>query len=115
MVCLDWSLPKDDKPDTPTMLFLPGLTGESQADYIQGFVRSANSLGVRSVVFNYRGLGGIPLKVGIVPNYLITNLKFIQAHSSLYYHPVTNLEFSSLCHINFLNRLPRKMASNNRI
>lgn len=62
MVCLDWSLPKDDKPDTPTMLFLPGLTGESQADYIQGFVRSANSLGVRSVVFNYRGLGGIPLK-----------------------------------------------------
>lgn len=46
----------------PCVLILPGLTGESQAEYIKCLVFAAQQTGMRVVVFNNRGLGGIGLK-----------------------------------------------------
>ena len=68
-VCLDWidSASKDkgskgsDK--DAIVLFLPGLTGDSQSEYIKSFVNVARgNLGARCVVFNNRGRGGHTLK-----------------------------------------------------
>lgn len=60
-VALDW-LEDGIEPTAPLILILPGLTGESQAEYIKCLVMSAKKTGMRTVVFNYRGLG-VPLKV----------------------------------------------------
>ncbi|XP_055374370.1 protein ABHD1 [Condylostylus longicornis] len=60
-VALDW-LESGCKSDSPVIIILPGLTGESQAEYIKCLVTAANNAGIRAVVFNNRGLGGIPLK-----------------------------------------------------
>uniref|UniRef100_A0A1B0CY64 Putative phospholipase abhd3 n=1 Tax=Lutzomyia longipalpis TaxID=7200 RepID=A0A1B0CY64_LUTLO len=60
-VALDW-LEDGCEPDAPLILILPGLTGESQAEYIKCLVTAANLTGIRTVVFNNRGLGGIMLK-----------------------------------------------------
>lgn len=60
-VALDWM--EDGCLDrSPVIVILPGLTGESQAEYIKCLVIAANQVGIRTVVFNNRGLG-IPLKV----------------------------------------------------
>ncbi|KAL1123579.1 hypothetical protein AAG570_002655 [Ranatra chinensis] len=62
-VCLDWLDPYDGcPPETPTVIILPGLTGASQANYVKGLALSAKRIGVRTVVFNQRGIGGISLK-----------------------------------------------------
>jgi abhydrolase domain-containing protein 1/3 len=45
------------------VLVLPGLTGNSQAEYIKSLMRAAQSEGLRCVVLNNRGLGGVDLKV----------------------------------------------------
>lgn len=60
-VALDWM---DDNcaDDSPCIIILPGLTGESQAEYIKCLVYAANNIGLRVVVFNNRGLGGMVLK-----------------------------------------------------
>ncbi|XP_026471026.1 phospholipase ABHD3-like [Ctenocephalides felis] len=58
---LDW-LETGCDPKSPVILILPGLTGESQAEYIKCLALSANSIGVRCVVFNNRGLAGVQLK-----------------------------------------------------
>lgn len=60
-VALDW-LEDDCDKMAPIIVILPGLTGESQAEYIKCLVINANRHGIRSCVFNNRGLG-IPLKV----------------------------------------------------
>ncbi|XP_063699206.1 phospholipase ABHD3 isoform X3 [Culicoides brevitarsis] len=60
-VALDW-LETNCAPDSPLIIILPGLTGESQAEYIKCLVMSANRVGIRTVVFNQRGLGGVTLK-----------------------------------------------------
>lgn len=62
-VALDWDHPTKADENTPIILILPGLTGDSQASYVKKFVISGVDEGFRMVVFNYRGLGGIPLKV----------------------------------------------------
>lgn len=62
-VALDWDYPTKADENTPIILILPGLTGDSQASYVKKFVISGVDEGFRMVVFNYRGLGGIPLKV----------------------------------------------------
>lgn len=60
-VALDW-LETDCVADAPIIIILPGLTGESQADYIKCLVTQANHRGIKCVVFNNRGLGGLTLK-----------------------------------------------------
>jgi len=62
-ICLDWLDPYENCPlNTPTVVILPGLTGASKADYVKGLVLAAQSIGLRTVVFNQRGIGGISLK-----------------------------------------------------
>ncbi|XP_017866835.1 PREDICTED: phospholipase ABHD3 isoform X1 [Drosophila arizonae] len=60
-VALDW-LEEGCDERAPCVLILPGLTGESQAEYIKCLVFAAQQAGMRAVVFNNRGLGGIELK-----------------------------------------------------
>lgn len=60
-VALDW-MDEGCASDAPIVLILPGLTGESQAEYIKCLVLAAQAIGLRTVVFNNRGLGGMPLK-----------------------------------------------------
>lgn len=60
-VALDW-MEQSCTDRAPLIIILPGLTGESQAEYIKCLVIAAQEIGVRTVVFNNRGLG-IPLKV----------------------------------------------------
>ncbi|CAG2174331.1 unnamed protein product, partial [Oppiella nova] len=51
----------DDESLKPIALFLPGLTGDSQTEYIKSKVPVAHELGYRSVVFNNRGRGNMKL------------------------------------------------------
>lgn len=60
-VALDWLETNCDE-DSPIIIILPGLTGESQAEYCKCLVYSANKIKIRCCVFNNRGLGGIALK-----------------------------------------------------
>lgn len=61
-VALDWS-EKNASADSPVILCLPGLTGSSQTEYVKELVLASSKMGVRIVVFNNRGLGGLQLKV----------------------------------------------------
>lgn len=62
-VCLDWISENNIEEDAPICLFLPGLTGDSQSEYIKSFVNVARwQLKARCVVFNNRGRGGHGLK-----------------------------------------------------
>lgn len=60
-MALDW-LETGCADDAPVILILPGLTGESQAEYIKCLVTQANLKGIKCCVFNNRGLGGVALK-----------------------------------------------------
>lgn len=64
-MALDWAeaAPGPDDGPRPVVLVLPGLTGGSQADYVRCLVAAAHQLGAHCVVFNNRGLGGLPLTV----------------------------------------------------
>jgi len=61
-VALDWA-EKDCSITSPIVVILPGLTGGSQAEYIKCLVSAARKNGIRCVIFNNRGLGGLQLKV----------------------------------------------------
>lgn len=61
-VALDW-LEGGCSAGSPIIIILPGLAGESQAEYVKCLVNSASCIKLRVVVFNNRGLGGISLKV----------------------------------------------------
>jgi abhydrolase domain-containing protein 1/3 len=63
-LALDW-LEQGLEPKSPLVLVLPGLTGNSQAEYIKSLMRAAQQEGFRCVVLNNRGLGGLDLKVAI--------------------------------------------------
>ena len=65
-VGLDWGVLGDEvlaKKDTPVMLILPGIVGNSKDNYILHLVEDGFQQGYRPVVFNQRGNGGIKLKV----------------------------------------------------
>ncbi|XP_043253650.1 phospholipase ABHD3 [Colletes gigas] len=60
-VALDWA-EEGSSATSPIVIILPGLTGASQAEYIKCLVSSAKKVGIRCVIFNNRGLGGVELK-----------------------------------------------------
>ncbi|XP_018338759.1 PREDICTED: phospholipase ABHD3 [Trachymyrmex septentrionalis] len=60
-VALDWA-EKDCSITSPIVVILPGLTGGSQAEYIKCLVSAVRKNGIRCVIFNNRGLGGLQLK-----------------------------------------------------
>ncbi|XP_077286849.1 abhydrolase domain containing Hydr1 [Arctopsyche grandis] len=60
-VALDW-MDKGCAKNSPIVIILPGLTGGSQAEYIKCLVNGGVSIGIRCVIFNNRGLGGMELK-----------------------------------------------------
>jgi len=62
VVGLDWMETVDDGPDQPIVLFLPGITGSSQSEYIKALVNVACKDRARCLVFNFRGRGGLGLK-----------------------------------------------------
>lgn len=64
-VALDWLEPfkRPNDMDDVTILFLPGLTGDSKCEYVRASSLAIQKSGFRIVVFNYRGIGGIELKV----------------------------------------------------
>jgi len=65
-VSLDWmesTAPFEGEEEfRPTIILLPGLTGDSNSNYLRTLVQQARKTGYRSVVFNNRGRGGIQLK-----------------------------------------------------
>ncbi|XP_059481158.1 protein ABHD1 [Neocloeon triangulifer] len=61
-LALDWLDPDDCSLKVPLVLVLPGLTGNSQAEYIKSLMLAARAQGFRCVVLNNRGLGGVDLK-----------------------------------------------------
>lgn len=64
-VALDWA-EKDCSATSPIVIILPGLTGGSQSEYIKCLVSAAKKVGIRCVIFNNRGLGGMKLKVEFI-------------------------------------------------
>ncbi|XP_058804046.1 phospholipase ABHD3-like [Phymastichus coffea] len=60
-VALDWA-EENSSPASPIVIILPGLTGASQAEYIRCLVYAAKNSGMRCVIFNYRGMGGVKIK-----------------------------------------------------
>lgn len=61
-VALDWQVNDFSGDDIPIVVILPGLLGDSQAEYVRCLATKAKQIGVRAVVFNYRGFG-VPLTV----------------------------------------------------
>ncbi|XP_047430276.1 phospholipase ABHD3-like isoform X2 [Mugil cephalus] len=62
-ISLDWvdnraSVTYPESSTRPTVLILPGLTGNSQQSYVLHAIHQATRRGYRCVVFNNRGLGG---------------------------------------------------------
>ncbi|KAM7395416.1 hypothetical protein PAMA_006937 [Pampus argenteus] len=62
-ISLDWvdnqaSVAYPESSTRPTVLILPGLTGNSQQSYVLHAIRQASGHGYRCVVFNNRGFGG---------------------------------------------------------
>lgn len=64
-MALDWLEPNNHFNDMhdATIIFLPGLTGDSKCEYVRATSLAVQKSGFRIVVFNYRGIGGIELKV----------------------------------------------------
>ncbi|KZC11941.1 PREDICTED: phospholipase ABHD3 isoform X1 [Dufourea novaeangliae] len=60
-VALDWA-EEGSSVTSPIVIILPGLTGASQAEYIKCLVSAAKKVGIRCMIFNNRGLGGVELK-----------------------------------------------------
>jgi len=80
-----------DDESKPIALFLPGLTGDSQTEYVKSLVPAAHQLGYRPVVFNNRGRGNMKL---LTPRlYCAANdddLKLVLDHLR-FYNPKTKI------------------------
>lgn len=70
-----------------TILFLPGLTGDSKCEYVRATSLAVQKSGFRIVVFNYRGIGGIELKVITIFN--LWNKKIISWIQFLWFKSIT--------------------------
>lgn len=63
-LAIDWLYPKYKGPQNlVTVIILPGITGDSQSEYVRETVNELFEKGYCCVVFNYRGRGGVKLKV----------------------------------------------------
>lgn len=64
-MALDWLEPTEHPNNMydATILFLPGLTGDSKCEYVRATSLAIQKSGFRIAVFNYRGIGGLELKV----------------------------------------------------
>ncbi|CAG9330306.1 unnamed protein product [Blepharisma stoltei] len=60
-ISIDWVHSENLKPDSKVLIIVPGLTGGSEAYYIQDLVHLAQSKGFRVAVFHGRGISGTPL------------------------------------------------------
>lgn len=68
-VALDWVVRGAGAGEArAVLLVLPGLTGSADADYVRSLAAAAAALQARCVVFNNRGLGGLPLTVSVCPH-----------------------------------------------
>lgn len=61
-VALDWLEPPNSSQESPIVVILPGLLGDSQAEYVKSLALTIGSMGLKAVVFNYRGLAGVALE-----------------------------------------------------
>lgn len=71
VIKLDWVHNENSSSDSahrPLVLFLPGISGASDENYILHLVRECMEMGYRAVVLNYRGLGGPMLKTPRIYN-----------------------------------------------
>jgi len=63
-LAIDWLYPKSKgRQSLITVIILTGLTGDSQSEYVRETVNELFEKGYCCVVFNYRGRGGVKLKV----------------------------------------------------
>jgi len=63
-LAVDWLYPKYKGPQSlVTVIILTGLTGDSQSEYVRETVNELFEKGYCCVVLNYRGRGGVKLKV----------------------------------------------------
>ncbi|XP_066593588.1 phospholipase ABHD3 [Prorops nasuta] len=60
-IALDWA-EQNCSTTSPIVVILPGLTGASQSEYVKCLVLAAKTAGIRCIISNYRGLGGVRLK-----------------------------------------------------
>lgn len=56
------SSPSFNSDPVPIAVFIPGLTGDSQTEYIKSLIPHAQACGYTAVAFNNRGRGGMKLK-----------------------------------------------------
>ena len=69
-IALDWFVHKDSKAKTdneekvrPLLAIVPGVTGDATKMYMISIAKASYQHGYDVCVVNYRGLGGVPLKV----------------------------------------------------
>ena len=70
-IALDWFVHKDSKAKTeesdeksrPLLAIVPGVTGDASKMYMISIAKASYQHGYDVCVVNYRGLGGVPLKV----------------------------------------------------
>ncbi|XP_037837613.1 phospholipase ABHD3 isoform X3 [Kryptolebias marmoratus] len=121
-ISLDWvdnesSVTHPDSSTRPTVLILPGLTGNSQQSYVLHAVRQATRHGYRCVVFNNRGVGGEELLTPVT--YCAANtsdLEWVMRHvKGLYPHAPVLGAGVSLGGMILLNYLARKRTESGMV
>nr|XP_046229747.1 phospholipase ABHD3-like isoform X1 [Scatophagus argus] len=114
-ISLDWmdneaSATYPESSTRPTVLILPGLTGNSQQSYVLHAIRQATHRGYRCVVFNNRGVGGEELLTPVT--YCAANTsdleRVVQHVKGLYPHAPVLGAGVSLGGMLLLNYLARK-------
>ncbi|XP_061563157.1 phospholipase ABHD3-like isoform X1 [Cololabis saira] len=121
-ISLDWadnqaSVTYPESSTRPTVLILPGLTGNSQQSYVRHAVTQAIRHGYRCVVFNNRGVGGEELLTPVT--YCASNTSdlecVVQHVKGLYPHAPVLGAGVSLGGMILLNYLARKRTESGMV